>query len=128
MALKCDVRTSGDVTILDLAGVLTMTLPSASVPKGTVVLGEKVAELIQGGRAKILLNFAGVTYIDSNGVGQLVGAYTSARHRGAELKLSAPTRDVRKVLELTQLVRVFDVRDDEADAIAAFAKGSVAAA
>jgi anti-sigma B factor antagonist len=121
MALKCVVRQNAGVAILDLSGLISLPDPDASDPEGSIVLGEKVLELMESGQRKILLNFAGVSYMDSAGIGQLIGAYTSARNRGAGLKLMKPTRDVRKLLELTKLTKVLDVRDDEENAVAAFA-------
>jgi len=121
MPLKCTLRQRGDVAILDLTGIMTLEDPAAARAGGGVVLGDKVRELVATGQKKILLNFAGVGYMDSAGVGQLIGTLTSARTRGAGLKLMKPTRDVKKILELTQLMRVLDVRDDEENAVAAFA-------
>jgi anti-sigma B factor antagonist len=121
MTLLCRMRQRGDVAILDLEGILSLEDPTAPQDAINIGLGEKVRELVESGQRKILLNFAGVRYMDSAGVGQLIGTYTSARNRGAALKLMKPTRDVRKVLELTQLARILDVRDDEEKALAAFA-------
>ena len=121
MAFKCAIRHKGDVAILDLEGILSLDDPRASRGGDTVGLVEKVRELTDGGQRKILLNFARVSYMDSAGIGQLIGAHTSVRNRGAALKLMKLTRDVRKLLDLTQLSRVIDIRDDEESAIAAFA-------
>ena len=123
MPLQCTVRQQGDVAILDLSGVMSLPDPAASRTEGSIVLGDKVRELIDGGQKKILLNFAGVSYMDSAGIGQLIGTLTSARTRGAGLKLMRPTRDVKKLLELTKLMQIFDVRDDEEAAVATFASG-----
>jgi anti-sigma B factor antagonist len=121
MALKCVVRQKGEVAILDLSGVMSLPDPGASDAEGSITLGEKVRELMDSGQRKILLNFAAVSYMDSAGIGQLIGSFTSARNRGAALKLMKPTRDVRKLLEMTKLAGVMDVRDDEESALAAFA-------
>ena len=121
MPLQCAVRQQGDVTILDLKGIMTLEDPDASRAGGFVILGDKVCELIASGQKKILLNFAGVTSMDSAGLGQLIGTLTSARTRGAGLKLMKPTGDVKKILELTKLTKVLDIRDDEENAVAAFA-------
>ena len=61
-----------------------------------------------------------VNYIDSSGLGELVAAYTTAKNQGAELKLLKLTRKVHDLLQLTKLYTVFDVYDEEADALASF--------
>src|ERR1700739_4852753 len=114
MTLKCDDRQRGDVTILDLSGLLSLSEPYASGPESGVVLREKVRELIENGQKKILLNLASVRFVDSSGAGQLAGAYASARNHGAQLKLLKPTFQVRTLLRVTQLDTLLDVFDEEA--------------
>jgi anti-sigma B factor antagonist len=63
---------------------------------------------------------ADINYIDSSGVGELVSAFTSVRNQGGELKLLHLTKKVHDILQITKLYTVFDVRDDEAEAVAAF--------
>jgi anti-sigma B factor antagonist len=127
MTMKYDTRQIGDVTIVDVRGRLSLAEEVAFGPGSGVVLGETVRELAKKGHRKILLNLTGVTYVDSSGVGQLVGALTSARNQGGDLKLLNPTPQVRELLKTTNLHTVFDVREDEASAIQAFSKGVVAA-
>ena len=69
----------------------------------------------------ILLNLGDVNYIDSSGIGELVSAYTTVRNQGGELKLLNLTRKVHDLLQITKLYTVFDVKDDEASAIASYA-------
>jgi anti-sigma B factor antagonist len=88
--------------------------------EGSSVLRETVKDLLGKGRKKILLNLAEINYIDSSGVGELVSAFTSVRNQGGELKLLHLTRKVHDILQITKLYTVFDVRDDEAGAIASF--------
>ena len=80
------------------------------------------------GRKKVILNLAGVKYVDSSGVGQLVGALTTARNHGVALKLINPVKQVTELLRMTKLYTVFDIRDNEAAAIDAFSSGAVAGA
>jgi anti-sigma B factor antagonist len=120
MTLKCDVRQRGDVTILDLSGLLSLGAPYTSGPESGVVLGEKIRELIENGQKKILLNLASVRFVDSSGAGQLAGAFASARNRGAVLKLLKPTFQVKTLLKITKLDTLLDVLDDEENAIQAF--------
>jgi anti-sigma B factor antagonist len=74
------------------------------------------------GQKKILLNLGDVTYIDSSGIGELVSAFTAVRREGGELKLLNLTKKVHDLLQITKLYTVFDIKDDEATAIKAFAK------
>jgi len=87
MALEQNVRQIGDVAILDLSGRLSLGEALAFGPGSGVVLGQAIRELTKKGQKKILLNLAGVTYVDSSGVGQLMGAFMSARNQGGDLKL-----------------------------------------
>jgi anti-sigma B factor antagonist len=63
-----------------------------------------------------------VSYIDSAGLGELVGSYTSVKNAGGELKLLKLSKKVKDLLVITKLLTVFDVKDDEKEAIAAFSK------
>jgi len=87
-----------------------------------VVLRDTVRDLIGKGSKKILLNLGDVTYIDSSGIGELVSAFTAVRREGGELKLLNLTKKVHDLLQITKLYTVFDIKDDEATAIKAFAK------
>jgi len=72
------------------------------------------------GQKNVLLNMGEVSYIDSSGLGELVSAYTTAKNQQAEVKLLKLTRKVHDLLQLTKLYTVFDIKDDEASAIASF--------
>ncbi len=128
MSLKYNVRQTGDVTILDLSGRLSLGEEVAFGPGSGVVLGETIRELAKKGQRKILLNLAEVTYVDSSGVGQLVGALTTARNQGGDLKLLKPTGQVLDLLKTTKLDNLFDIQKDEAAAIQSFSKGAGARA
>jgi anti-sigma B factor antagonist len=67
-----------------------------------------------------VLNLAGVDYIDSSGLGTLVGVYSSARAGGADIKLTGVGQRLRDVLQITKLVTVFEVYDTEQEALASF--------
>jgi anti-anti-sigma factor len=128
MTMGCIVRQVEDVTILDLSGRLSLGEVLAFRPGRDLPLGEVVRELAADGHKKILLNLASVKYVDSSGVGQLVGTLTSARSQGVELKLFNPAKSVLDLLKMTKLLAVFDVRDSEEAAIAAFSKSAAARA
>ena len=118
--LEYKIRRTGDVTILDLDGRISLTdaLWSAS----GAVLGKVIRELLKKGERKILLNLKGVTYVDSSGLGELMGARTSAQRQGGELKLLKPTPTVIELLRTTRQDTKFDIRDDENSAIQAFSR------
>ncbi len=115
MSMKASTRQVDGVTIVDLSGRITLG-------EGSVVLRDTVKDLLGKGQKKILLNLGDVSYIDSSGIGELVSAFTSVRNQGGELKLLHLTKKVHDLLQITKLYTVFDVKDDEAAAIGAFAK------
>src|ERR1700752_472449 len=111
--MKTSPRQVNGVTIVDLSGRITLG-------EGSVVLRDSIRDLIGKGQKKILLNLGDVTYIDSSGIGELVSAFTAVRREGGELKLLNLTKKVHDLLQITKLYTVFDVKDDEATAVAAF--------
>lgn len=115
MSLKASTRQVDGVSIMDLSGRITLG-------EGSVILRDKIRELLGKGQKKILLNLGDVTYIDSSGIGELVSAFTAVRKEGGELKLLNLTKKVHDLLQITKLYTVFDVKDDEATAVGAFTK------
>lgn len=113
MTMKATSRQVDGVTIVDLSGRITLG-------EGSVVLRDTVKDLASKGQKHIVLNLGDVSYIDSSGIGELVSAYTSVRNSGGELKLLNLTKKIRDLLQITKLYTVFDVKDDEASAVAAF--------
>jgi anti-sigma B factor antagonist len=105
-----------------LTGRLSLGEAVAFGPGSGVVLSETVRELAKKGQKNILLNLAGVSYVDSSGVGQLTGALASANRQGASLKLLSPTTRVLNLLKMSKLDTVFDISEDEATAVASFKK------
>jgi len=120
MALKCSIRSIGDVTILDISGRLTLGEELAFGSGSGLVLSEKVRELTKKGQKKIVLNLTEVNYVDSSGIGQLVGALTTARKQEANIKLLAPPSRVLDLLRMNRLDKLFDIRESEAAAIQSF--------
>jgi anti-sigma B factor antagonist len=88
--------------------------------EGSVQLRDAIRGLISKGQKRILLNLAEVNYIDSSGLGELVSAFTTAKNQQADVKLLNLTKKVHDLLQLTKLYTVFDIKDDEASAIASF--------
>jgi len=115
VTMKSTSRRVDGVTILDLSGRITLG-------EGSVVLRDQIRDLLGKGEKKLLLNLGDVTYIDSSGIGELVSAFTTVRNQGGELKLLNLTKKVHDLLQITKLYTVFDVKDDEASAVKAFAK------
>ncbi len=108
------IRHVEGVTVLDLGGKITLGEESGR-------LRHAVQEAVSAGSKKILLNLADVNYIDSAGLGELVSAFTTVKNAGGELKLLNLTKRVKDLLVITKLLTVFDVKDNEKDAIASFA-------
>ena len=112
MQLKLSTRTVDDILIVDCAGRIVFGEESAE-------LRESVKKLIaQSGR--IVLNLAGVSYIDSGGLGTLVALYTTARNAGGSIKLANLTERVSDLLQVTKLLTVFEVFDSEKAALESF--------
>ncbi len=128
MTMECNIRHIHDVTILDLKGRLSLGEALAFGPGSDLVLTDAIKDLGSKGHKKIVVNLAGVKYVDSSGVGQLVGALTSARSQGIALKLINPVQQVSDLLKMTKLYTVFDIKEDEAAAINSFSSGAVAGA
>jgi len=128
MSLKYVVRQTRDVTILDLNGRLSLGEALAFGPGSGLVLSETIREFTRKGQKKILLNLAGVTYVDSSGVGQLVGALTTARNQSGDIKLLKPSVHVLDLLKTTKLDGLFDIHEDETAAIQAFSRSAGATA
>jgi len=78
-------------------------------------------EMVGKGQKKILLNLGDVSYIDSSGIGELVSGFTTVTNSGGEMKLLNLNKRVKDLLQITKLYTVFDVHDEEAHAIRAFA-------
>jgi anti-sigma B factor antagonist len=113
VSMKASVRQVEGVTVVDLSGRIKLG-------EGSSVLRDTVKDLLAKGHKNILLNLGDISYIDSSGIGELVGAFTSVRNQGGELKLLHLTKKVHDLLQITKLYTVFDVKDDEAAAIRAF--------
>ena len=106
-------RQAGDVTVLDLVGKVT-------IGEGSVALRTAIRRLLGEGKGKILLNLAGVGYIDSSGIGELVSSFTAVKKEGGTLKLLKLTQKIQDLLAITKLLTVFDVYDDEGEALSSF--------
>jgi anti-sigma B factor antagonist len=113
MSVTVTTRQIGDVSVLDVSGRITLG-------EGSSVLRESLRECAGMKKARILLNLEDVSYIDSSGIGELVSGFTNIQEGGGQLKLLKLTKRVKDLLQITKLYTVFEVFDDEAQAIRSF--------
>lgn len=109
MELLVESREEGVWTIVDVGGEVDLS----TAPR----VREKVAGVLQSGRRKIVLNLAGVTFMDSSGLGMLVGVLKRVRENDGDLALAGVTRPVMRVLTITGLDKVFRMHDSVAEAV-----------
>lgn len=121
MDLVTHTRQAGDVTVVDLRGRIILGQESAKVR-------DLIASLLSEGHVKILLNLADVDYIDSSGLGTLVSSTASVRKAGGEIKLVNLSHKVDDLMEVTRLYTVFDIADNEKQALASFGRSAAAGA
>jgi anti-sigma B factor antagonist len=114
MSLKLTARKTDGVKVIDCAG--------------RIVFGDEASQLRDAVKKdlaennRIVLNLADVTYIDSGGIGTMVGLFTSARNNGGDIKLANLTKRVNDLLQITKLITVFESYEDVPKAVAAFSK------
>jgi len=113
-------RQVAGVTIVDISGRIVLGEESAKLRK-------LVCDLLDRGQKNILFNLADVNYIDSSGLGNMVGSFTSVRKQGGELKLLHLTTKVQDLMQITRLYTVFDIMDDEAEAVRSFGQSAATA-
>ena len=106
-------RRVGKVTVLDLKGTLR-------IGGGTVSLHKSIRCLVEAGKTEILLNLAGVTQIDGSGLGELISSHVTVKNKGGQIKLIHLTESLRELMTITKLLTVFDVYDDEPEALVSF--------
>jgi len=114
MSLNIKKRKVDGVAVLDLSGRLTLGDESSGQ------LRRAVHDLLAQGDKKILINLGDVSYIDSSGLGELVSSYSSIANRGGSVKLLNLQKKVQDLLQITKLYTVFEVSDNEAEAILSF--------
>lgn len=113
MGMKITSRESSGITIMDLSGQLTLG-------EGDEKLRDAVEKALAAGNKKLLLNMKKVGFMDSSGVGELVGCYTTVSRAGGKLKLYSLNDKVHDLLQITQLISVFETFDDEGSAVKSF--------
>jgi len=129
MAIEIRENLSGPVTVLALRGRITLG-------EGTAQFRNRIALILDnakwfkekwGWSLCLILDMAGVEFVDSAGLGALVGAFASARHQEARIKLANLTQMLREQLIITKLSTVFDIYSGVEEAKASCGAAPVAA-
>jgi anti-sigma B factor antagonist len=113
MALTARTRRVGNVAIVDLSGKITLG-------ENTGILRDELRSVLAQGNKNIILNMNGVSYVDSAGLGELVGAYTTATNQGGAVKLLHLQGKMRDLMQITKLFTIFPTFDDEQEAVSSF--------
>jgi anti-sigma B factor antagonist len=116
-ALEIRERRLGSVTVVELRGRLV-------ADEGDTSFTNRITALVAFGHTSLLVDFGRVTYIDSGGVGALVSMFLHITRRGGRLKVLRPSDRVRRVLQMTRLIDVFEIFVDEDAAVRSFASPS----
>jgi anti-sigma B factor antagonist len=120
MSAKLKIRNVDDVAILDLGGRITLG-------DGSGMVRNAIKELVAAGSRKILINLHDVTYMDSAGLGELVGSYATVTNLGGQIKLLHPQGKVTDMLTVTKLYTIFTSFDNEEAALDSFSGGAATA-
>ena len=111
--MKVSARNVDSVEIISLQGKIT-------IGAGDSQLRDAILDALKDGKQNILLEMSGVTALDSSGIGELVGSYTTVTNRGGKLKLLHLPPKVTDLLQVTQLITVFEVYENEGEALKSF--------
>jgi anti-sigma B factor antagonist len=117
---KVTTRELGDATVLDIVGRIALA-------NGNAQLRDAIRVLMEPGKKHIVLNLAGMDFIDSSGLGELVRTHATVRSHGGQLKMVNPSKHVHDLLKMTKLERVLDIEQDEASALNSFDPGQASA-
>lgn len=120
MSLKVNTHKVGSVSVIDLHGRITLG-------EGSGTLREAVKSAMDNGEKQIVLNMGDVSYIDSAGLGELVGSYTTVSNSGGQLRLANVQKKMKDLMQITKLYTIFQAYDSETEAIQSFG-GSPASA
>lgn len=111
--MKMDEKASGDVIVLQLSGKI-MGGPDASL------LNDKLHELIEAGKTKVVVDLGSVDWMNSSGLGILIGGLTTMRNSGGDLKLANITDRIQSLLMITKLLTVFETFETIEEAAGTF--------
>ena len=115
MSLTVKTRKVDNAVVVDMSGRLTIGEP-------VLLVRETIRVLVNDGARNFVLNLGDVSYIDSSGLGELVSLFTTVRNKQGDVKLLNLTAKAKDLLQMTKLLTVFDVYDDESKALAALKK------
>ena len=101
------------VSVLDISGKIVLG-------EGDLQVRDRIKDLLADGQRNILLNLGDVSYIDSAGLGALIGSYTTVKREGGQLKLVNLTKRIKDLLAITKLITVFDTYEKEGDALSSY--------
>jgi anti-sigma B factor antagonist len=121
MSMTTNTRQVGSITIVNIGGRIVLGEEAAA-------LRELFRDLLSKGHKQILLNLGNVNYIDSTGVGTLVGALTSVKKENGELKLLNLTNKVRDIMQITKLYTVFEILKYDDEGVKSFGQSKAATA
>ena len=119
MSLTITTKQVHNVTVVTAAGRIVFGEEANA-------LRQEVKPMLSGGAAAVVIDLADVSYVDSGGIGALVGLYTTARAGGGELKLAAANPKVRHVLDITKLSNILGIFATADDAVAALKRSATA--
>ena len=120
MSLNVKTRKVDSIVIVDMSGRLTIGEP-------VLLLRETLRVQVNDGARHFILNLGEVSYIDSSGLGELVSAYTTVRNKQGDVKLLNLTAKAKDLLQMTKLLTVFDVYEDEAKAVSSLKSSKTSA-
>jgi anti-sigma B factor antagonist len=115
--MQIEQRSVGGVIVVDVTGKITLG-------DSTELLKDKVNSLVNQGHKNLLLNLAGVSYMDSAGLGVMMAAFNTAKAQGGSLKLLSLTKRITDLLFITKLSTIFETFELETEAVASFATGA----
>lgn len=119
MALTAKTRRVGNVAIVDLNGKITLG-------ENTGILRDELRSVLAQGNKNILLNLKDVSYVDSAGLGELVGVYTTATNQGGAVKLLNMQSKMKDLMQVTKLHTIFPAFENEQEAVASFGASATA--
>jgi anti-sigma B factor antagonist len=115
--MNIDTKESGSINILGVKGNL-MGGPE------TISVHEKVKELIQKNKKQIVIDLSKVKWMNSSGLGTMMGCLTSLKNASGDLKLCGVTEKVKSLFMITKLITLFDTYSTADEAVKAFQKGA----
>jgi anti-sigma B factor antagonist len=121
MALQAYTRIDSGVAVIELTGNVT-------IGESTAMLRETILQALAKGHKNILLDLEYVAYIDSAGLGELVGCSVLADAQRADIKLVHLQKKIQGLLQITKLITLFETFNDEDEAVQSFQRASGAEA